>query len=324
MENELTSKVPAEPAAADSSVGGKVAGMATGAAATATAAFTGAAAYFSSGKATGDAKTQLPESTHAAVDKVAGGDSTAATAVSSTLPDTVKESIADSKQSPEAAANTTAVEEKAQVESELLKQVKKEDTAGEPAPTITAATTDSAPKSTEEPLPSDKKPNPRLAEKPIADKSTEEPLSADAAAFAAAAASSSTDSPKEPSKEASALKEPSKEASAPKDVGNGKAPATSSETPKPAPAAADTTITSKDTTTTSKSPATPKPALDTTGRDASRDLSPMSRPGESSAAASPRTVGSTDSQGNKRHSGFFRRLKEKIEHRRHKDKDASA
>ncbi|KKY17535.1 hypothetical protein UCRPC4_g05480 [Phaeomoniella chlamydospora] len=65
------------------------------------------------------------------------------------VPEAVKESIAESKQGPEAAANPEAVEEKAAVEAELLKDVKPSEAVGEPAPTATAATTETAPAPTE-------------------------------------------------------------------------------------------------------------------------------------------------------------------------------
>ena len=68
-----------------------------------------------------------------------------ATAVSPTLPKVVQESIADAKWSPEAAGNKEAVLEKSQVEQSLLKQTKTEDMAGEPAPSSTAALSETAP-----------------------------------------------------------------------------------------------------------------------------------------------------------------------------------
>lgn len=64
------------------------------------------------------------------------------------VPEVVRESLAEAHQSPEAAANETAVEEKKEVEEQLLKEVKPEEGTGEPAPSTTAATTEKAPEPT--------------------------------------------------------------------------------------------------------------------------------------------------------------------------------
>jgi hypothetical protein len=53
-------------------------------------------------------------------------------------PEVVKESIAESGQSPEAAGNEEAVLEKKAVEKELLSEIKPETSTGEPAPKITS------------------------------------------------------------------------------------------------------------------------------------------------------------------------------------------
>ena len=65
------------------------------------------------------------------------------------VPEVVKESLSQAHESPEAAASTEAVEEKKEVERELLKVVKSTDAAGEPAPTAAAATSATAPLATE-------------------------------------------------------------------------------------------------------------------------------------------------------------------------------
>lgn len=70
-------------------------------------------------------------------------------AIAATVPDTVQESISKAHVTPEAAGNAEAVQEKSAVESELLKKVHTEQAGGEPAPTVTAATTETAPKPTE-------------------------------------------------------------------------------------------------------------------------------------------------------------------------------
>lgn len=61
------------------------------------------------------------------------------------VPAVVAESLKEAHASPEAAANAEAVHEKKDVESELLKEVKKATGSGEPAPTVTAATSATAP-----------------------------------------------------------------------------------------------------------------------------------------------------------------------------------
>lgn len=70
------------------------------------------------------------------------------TATSSTVPEVVKESIADAHTDPEATTSSEAVKEKAEVEQELLKKVPETEEAGEPAPTIAAATSAAAPSAT--------------------------------------------------------------------------------------------------------------------------------------------------------------------------------
>ncbi|CAI6342428.1 unnamed protein product [Periconia digitata] len=73
------------------------------------------------------------------------------------VPAVVAESQKEAHAAPEAAANPEAVIEKKEVESELLKEVAKTNEAGAPAPTVTAATSTTAPGLSEEAL-SDAKP----------------------------------------------------------------------------------------------------------------------------------------------------------------------
>ncbi|KAK5449669.1 Cruciform DNA binding protein [Exophiala xenobiotica] len=65
-----------------------------------------------------------------------------------TVPEIVKESITAAHTSGEATTSPEAVKEKAEVEQELLKKVPETDEAGEPAPTVAAATSETAPSST--------------------------------------------------------------------------------------------------------------------------------------------------------------------------------
>jgi hypothetical protein len=64
------------------------------------------------------------------------------------VPEVVKESLSQAHESPEAAASPEAVREKKEVESELLKEVKSTDAAGDSAPTLAAATSATAPSTT--------------------------------------------------------------------------------------------------------------------------------------------------------------------------------
>ncbi|KAF2663388.1 hypothetical protein BT63DRAFT_126085 [Microthyrium microscopicum] len=138
VESELKSKVPEEKATSDGSPSaGGIAGAVGGGVAAVGAAATGAA-LATHKKATEAAKP--------VTDKMASttGAATSSTPASS-VPNVVSESIEKAHQSPEAAANAEAVAEKKAVESEFLKHVPKETQSGEPAPTITAATTETAP-----------------------------------------------------------------------------------------------------------------------------------------------------------------------------------
>ncbi|KAI9373721.1 hypothetical protein BJX61DRAFT_532948 [Aspergillus egyptiacus] len=62
------------------------------------------------------------------------------------VPEVVRKSISEAHRDPEAAANKEAVEEKKDFEHELQERVPVDNSAGAPAPAITAATTETAPK----------------------------------------------------------------------------------------------------------------------------------------------------------------------------------
>ncbi|KAL5338656.1 hypothetical protein BJX70DRAFT_189948 [Aspergillus crustosus] len=64
------------------------------------------------------------------------------------VPDVVKKSISEAHKSPEAAANEEVVEEKKELEHELQQKIRLDNSVGEPAPTATAVTTETAPKPT--------------------------------------------------------------------------------------------------------------------------------------------------------------------------------
>lgn len=137
MEEELENKVPEEPATAEGTdgeapshsgvTGGEVAGMAAGGAAI---GGLGAAAY----------SHGLPSSVQASIDDMNKG-----SAIAPTVPDVVQESIAESHMSPEAAGDKTMVGEKSVMEKELLKEVSREDDVGKPAPSSSAALSETAP-----------------------------------------------------------------------------------------------------------------------------------------------------------------------------------
>jgi hypothetical protein len=148
VEQELESKVPEEPATSEGTSGG-LSDRAAGASNVATKA---------SAAVAGAASAAVGAAAHATNGKIGGSsaESNGPTAIAPTVPDVVQESIAESHQSPEAAASEEAVKEKSEVEAQLLQSVKTEESSGEPAPTVTASASETAPqallKSTEEPL----------------------------------------------------------------------------------------------------------------------------------------------------------------------------
>lgn len=74
--------------------------------------------------------------------------STSGAGAVSEVPDRVKNSISEAHRDPEAAADKGAVEEKKEFEDELKRKVKPSEAGGTPAPTTTAATTETAPAAT--------------------------------------------------------------------------------------------------------------------------------------------------------------------------------
>ena len=80
----------------------------------------------------------------------AGTAAATSTSPVSAVPEPVTESMAAAHADPEAAASAEAVKEKSAVEQELLQKVPEHDEAGEPAPTIAAATSATAPAPTTE------------------------------------------------------------------------------------------------------------------------------------------------------------------------------
>ena len=142
METELEKKAPEEPAtsegtgaAASEGPDGSSGGMGKGTAIAAGGVVAGGAVA-----AATTASHGLPDSVQQSIDEINKG-----SPIAPTVPDVVQESIAESHQSPEAAGDKTMVAEKSAMEKELLSDVKREDDVGEPAPTSSAALTETAP-----------------------------------------------------------------------------------------------------------------------------------------------------------------------------------
>ena len=139
VEKELESKVSEEPATSEG-IGGQ-----------------GTRALVST-KQPGEETTSspshaLPSSVQHSIDEINAGAGVATVApIAPTVPYIVQESIAESREPPEAAASQIKVDEKYQVEEQLLKEVKTENALGEPAPSASAALTDHAPAATNDSL----------------------------------------------------------------------------------------------------------------------------------------------------------------------------
>lgn len=84
-------------------------------------------------------QSYLPESVQNSINNI-NSQSTAKQTVAGGVPSEVKESLAEAHQSPEAAAYSEPVVEKAAVEKQLLSEIKKENSAGESAPKIGSTT----------------------------------------------------------------------------------------------------------------------------------------------------------------------------------------
>ena len=141
MEKELENKVPEQPATSESTgvtapagTDGSSGGISKGAEIAAGGVAAGGAAVAAT------ASHGLPASVQQSIDEINKG-----SAIAPTVPDVVQESIAESHQSPEAAGDKAMVAEKSAMEKELLSDVKREESVGEPAPSSSAALTGTAP-----------------------------------------------------------------------------------------------------------------------------------------------------------------------------------
>lgn len=192
VEQELKETVPEEPATSESSTTKQVGEAAAAGAAGAAGAFA-AATYAAKDKAaetiglngqatSSENQTAAPavpavvadsqKEAHASPEAAANpeaveekkqvesqlllGQKTEEQGAASHVPAVVADSLKEAHASPEAAANPEAVDEKKEVEAELLKEVKQATEAGEPAPTVTAATSATAPGLSDEVLTDDK------------------------------------------------------------------------------------------------------------------------------------------------------------------------
>ena len=88
-------------------------------------------------------ESKVPE--EPATSEGTGGVGTSKSAPEVAVPGIVQESMAQAHQIPEAAANEEVIEEKSAVEKELLKKTPTENMGGEPAPSASAALTETAP-----------------------------------------------------------------------------------------------------------------------------------------------------------------------------------
>lgn len=133
VEKELESKVPEQPPSSEG-IGGAASKTSSMPAGETAAATSGIPSMPSHG---------LPASIQRSINETNAG-----SPIATTVPDVVQKSITESHQSPEAAAGEGMVQEKKNVEAELLKGTQLEESAGEPAPTASAALTGFAPAAT--------------------------------------------------------------------------------------------------------------------------------------------------------------------------------
>ena len=328
MEKELESKVPEEPVTSEGTstgqtntsdgtttkgtshkdeaiAGGVLAGVAGAGAAAATA--TGLKSD----------KSETPKNIPSSVQDSINDMNTSGTAIAPTVPDVVQESITEAHQAPEAAGSKEMVKEKSAMEAQLLDKVKTEERAGEPAPALSAALSETAPSATGE-AKNDATPagevvtGGAMAGATMADtgskdkaavptdptsnsKSTEEPLNAPARKSAMASA---MQQPRMDSRDVSPMTrvpdqgtESQAQPMVTTGVGSSKAPEISQPTENMA------------TETPSKAPAKNTP------------MSAKSVESSTSAGAS--------SKKSKRSSGFFGKLKEKFSDRKHKKEEGT-
>ncbi|PBP25067.1 hypothetical protein BUE80_DR003985 [Diplocarpon rosae] len=153
VEKQLLKEVPVAPSTSEGTAGkgtdksekSVTAGEAAAAVGGAALALGGAATAYASGAASKlpeSVTSKLPVSIQESITSINAKASTASAEIPTAAkgtPEIVQESIAESGQAPEAAANEEAVLEKKAVEKELLSEIKPETSAGQPAPNITSS-----------------------------------------------------------------------------------------------------------------------------------------------------------------------------------------
>ena len=211
------------------------------------------------------------------------------------VPHVVEESMAQSFSPPEAAAEPEMVQEKSAMEKELLKKVPTENMGGEPAPSSSAALTESAPaptmKSTETPL---KESNQKATEAPLTESMPTSNISGPG--LAASAAAPATTSVAAPSAMSQALKTPEADSRDVSPMTRG--PGTASQTqPMVTTGVGSSSTAPVSTPSKPAAPATSKPSTS----------NPMSSKNAESVAS-----GSSEAKKRNRASGFFGKLKSKF------------
>ena len=290
LEEELKEKVPEEPPAAESGVTSNVISTASNAATVATAAAATAGATAAAGG------TYLAYNLKEKAAEVTG--TNGAPTTTTTVPEVVTESQKEAHASPEAAANKEAVEEKKEVEAELLKEVKKTNESGAPAPTVTAATTATAPALSDDAL---------TDSKPL--KSSSEPDALNAAASKPA------------------IPETSKPATAAEPVDAVKTGPAEREGGREVAKTEDEAIDSRDVSPMSKQPtvdhpakadaehekvkATTKNPFDPSKKDG-EPATPAAKATPSSAKGTPESVSSNTTDKKKKRTSIFGKLKQKF------------
>jgi hypothetical protein len=209
------------------------------------------------------------------------------------VPQIVKDSLSEAHKDPEAAANQEAVDEKHATEEELHKKIPVAESAGAPAPTVTA---------TAQPV------APHLTAGTGVDSADVSPLSTPLASRNVAATPSSALKNTEssgPTVTTGPKATPTAETSAPETTG--------STTAEPGGSTVTTGVASAQTPTTS-TPNPPGPTVTTGAESMETPATSTAKPAEQSAKQSQSTEGASTIDKKKKHrlSGFFGRLKEKL------------
>ena len=352
MEKELESKVPEVPVTSE----GTSAGQATtsdnapaestshkdeGIAAGVVGGVAGAGAAAAAATGLKSDETETPKNIPTSVQDSINDMNKSGSAIAPTVPDVVQESIAEAHQAPEAAGSKEMVKEKSAMEAQLLDKVKTEDRAGEPAPAISAALSETAPSATAGPtsnakaagetmtggamagtnvadtptkeneaVPTDITSNSKSTEEPLKpnSKSTEEPLKPN---------SKSTEeplnAPAHKSAMASALQQPRLDS---RDV----SPMTR------VPGQGTESQTQPMVTTgvgSSKAPEISEPAAENETLETPTKAPAKNTPMSAKSVESSTSVGAS-SKKSKRSSGFFGKLKEKFSDRKHKKEEGTS